>query len=137
MPRTRPLATLVLLALSATLLSLPGTPLAQAVSLDPGPSVVATTPAATATTAPRKRRTVVLRARAIPLSAPEIPNPMRGEYEWLGSSTVPAGFPVKDVYYRDRSPGAGSSRRRASTTSAGSTRASLEPTSSAAGSGSG
>ena len=68
----------------------------------PGPSVVATTPAATATTAPRKRRTVVLRSRAIPLSAPEIPNPMRGEYEWLGSSTVPAGFPTTDVYYRDQ-----------------------------------
>jgi hypothetical protein len=36
------------------------------------------------------------------MSAPEIANPMRGQYEWLGSSTVPAGFPAKDVYYRDQ-----------------------------------
>ena len=50
----------------------------------------------------RKRKTVVLRSRAIPMSAPEIPNPMRGQYEWLGSSTVPAGFPTTDVYYRDQ-----------------------------------
>jgi hypothetical protein len=44
----------------------------------------------------------MLRSQAIPLSAPEIPNPMRGEYEWLGSPTVPAGFPATDVYYRDQ-----------------------------------
>jgi hypothetical protein len=50
----------------------------------------------------RKRNTVLLRSQAVPLSAPEIPNPMRGQYEWLGSSTVPAGFPAKDVYYRDQ-----------------------------------
>ena len=50
----------------------------------------------------RKRKTLVLRSRAIPMSAPEIPNPMRGQYEWLGSPTVPAGFPTTDVYYRDQ-----------------------------------
>ncbi len=50
----------------------------------------------------RKRKTVVLRSRAIPMSAPEIPNPMRGQYEWLGSPTVPSGFPTTDVYYRDQ-----------------------------------
>jgi hypothetical protein len=61
---------------------------------------------ATAVQAPtshaKPRTTVVLRPRAIPMSAPEIPNPMRGQYEWLGSSTVPAGFPATDVYYRDQ-----------------------------------
>ncbi len=49
-----------------------------------------------------KQSTVALHARAIPLSAPEIPNPMRGQYEWLGAQTLPAGFPAKDVYYRDQ-----------------------------------
>ena len=86
----------------------------------------------------RKRKTVVLRSRAIPMSAPEIPNPMRGQYEWLGSSTVPAGFPTTDVYYRDQvawkliEPIA-----RASTTSPRSTMASPGPVSWAAASASG
>ena len=44
----------------------------------------------------------MLRSQAIPMSAPEIPNPMRGQYEWLGSPTVPSGFPATDVYYRDQ-----------------------------------
>ena len=59
----------------------------------------------------------MLRSQAIPMSAPEIPNPMRGQYEWLGSSTVPAGFPAKTSTTATRWPGSGSSRRRASTTS--------------------
>jgi hypothetical protein len=54
------------------------------------------------TEASASAKTVVLRSRAIPMSAPEIPNPMRGQYEWLGSATVPAGFPTTDVYYRDQ-----------------------------------
>ena len=50
----------------------------------------------------RKRKTVVLRSQAIPMSAPEIPNPMRGQYEWLGTPDGAAGFPTTDVYYRDQ-----------------------------------
>jgi hypothetical protein len=97
MPRTRVLTTPV--ALPATLLVLLGllaAPLttAQAVPVDAG--------AHAASVAEKKvAKTVVLRARAIPMAAPEIANPMRGQYEWLGQAPSPAGFPVKDVYYRD------------------------------------
>lgn len=37
----------------------------------------------------------------IRLSAPEIPNPTRGIYRWLGVPVTPKGWPWRDVYYRD------------------------------------
>ena len=49
-----------------------------------------------------KPKTLVLRAKPIPLSAPEIANPMRGQYEWLGAAAQPQAWPVRDVYYRDQ-----------------------------------
>ena len=51
---------------------------------------------------PKKPKTLVLRAKPIPVSAPEIANPMRGEYEWLGAAAQPQAWPVRDVYYRDQ-----------------------------------
>ncbi len=90
MPRTRALATLVQ---ASALFALLLTPLAPVHAQDSSVEHPAAKPA--------PRKTVVLRARAIPLSAPEIANPMRGQYEWLGEKPLPAGFPVKDVYYRD------------------------------------
>ncbi len=92
MPRTRALATPATLLV---LLSLLAGPLASshAVPAEAGAhALAAKTPG---------KKTVVLRARAIPMAAPEIANPMRGQYEWLGQAPAPAGFPVKDVYYRD------------------------------------
>lgn len=38
----------------------------------------------------------------IPISDPEIPNSMRGQYEWNGSTAIPSGWPIRDVYYRDQ-----------------------------------
>jgi hypothetical protein len=86
----RPTRALATLAQASALLALLASTMAPVHAQDPA--------------APRPAgngKTVVLRARAIPLSAPEIANPMRGQYEWLGEQAVPAGFPVKDVYYRD------------------------------------
>jgi hypothetical protein len=51
---------------------------------------------------PRKSKTLVLRADRIPVSAPEIANPMRGQYEWLGAEAQPQAWPTRDVYYRDQ-----------------------------------
>lgn len=96
MPRTRAL-TLALVALPLVLCLLVLPPV-QGDDVAPGRAVAGATPAADRT----PRRTVVLHARTIPMSAPDLANPMRGEYEWLGSSTVPDGYPAKDVYYRDQ-----------------------------------
>lgn len=52
--------------------------------------------------AQQKPKTLLLRAKPIPLSAPEIANPMRGQYEWLGAAAQPRAWPVRDVYYRDQ-----------------------------------
>ncbi len=52
--------------------------------------------------APPPTPTVTLTGEDIPLSAAEIPNPMRGQYEWLGIPSVPSGWPTMDVYYRDQ-----------------------------------
>src|SRR5688500_15741979 len=95
MPRTRAIALCAL----TVVLALPAAAAAQPVPAS------ATGVSAGTTSEPvvqKKRKTVVLRSRPIPMSAPEIPNPMRGQYEWLGSPTVPAGFPARDVYYRDQ-----------------------------------
>lgn len=37
-----------------------------------------------------------------PLSNPEIPNSLRGQYSWMGYATQPAAWPATDVYYRDQ-----------------------------------
>lgn len=39
--------------------------------------------------------------RAVPLTAPEIANPLRGQYRWIGNPPDPASWPAADVYYRD------------------------------------
>jgi Concanavalin A-like lectin/glucanases superfamily/Domain of unknown function (DUF4832) len=41
-----------------------------------------------------------LAMRTIPLSAPEMPNPLRGEYQWYGESVDPKGWPYQDSYTR-------------------------------------
>jgi len=90
MPRTRVAFTLALLTLLAACLTAPA-----------GASSTGDN-ATQARSGIRTKRTIVLRSQAIPLSAPEIANPMRGQYEWLGATALPAGFPTKDVYYRDQ-----------------------------------
>jgi uncharacterized protein DUF4832/glycosyl hydrolase family 42 (putative beta-galactosidase) len=90
MPRTRVAFTLALLILLAACLTTPAG--ASSTSGD----------VTRATSAIGTKRTIVLRSQAIPMSAPEIANPMRGQYEWLGATALPAGFPTKDVYYRDQ-----------------------------------
>ncbi len=45
---------------------------------------------------------VTFRPSVIPLGAPEIPNSMRGQYEWNQAPADPVGWPVRDVYYRDQ-----------------------------------
>lgn len=37
----------------------------------------------------------------IPLSATEIPNPIRGQYDWISNGPDPKDWPIMDVYYRD------------------------------------
>ena len=94
MPTTRARRLLpALLVVPVLLTLLPALAQASAERVSTGPTAVART---------QQRHTVVLRSRAIPMAAPEIANPMRGEYEWLGSSAVPEGFPARDVYYRDQ-----------------------------------
>jgi len=39
--------------------------------------------------------------RPIPLSAPEIANPLRGQYRWISNPPEPVAWPAPDVYYRD------------------------------------
>jgi hypothetical protein len=90
MPRTRALA--LLLALLAVPAWLPAS----------AAGVSTTSSGVTASATWVQRHTVVLRSQAISMAAPEIANTMRGEYEWLGSATVPEGFPARDVYYRDQ-----------------------------------
>lgn len=59
-------------------------------------------PIADATRAPAADPDLVsYRPQPIPLSAPEIPNELRGMYSWLGVPPDPAGWPLRDVYYRD------------------------------------
>ncbi|MGD9527867.1 MAG: hypothetical protein AB7V44_13865 [Pseudonocardia sp.] len=42
-----------------------------------------------------------LTPEVVPIEAPEIPNPLRGQYIWIANPPDPAGWPVPDVYYRD------------------------------------
>lgn len=42
------------------------------------------------------------RPTVIPLSAPEVSNPMRGQYAWLGAPSQVEGWPMRDIYYRDQ-----------------------------------
>ncbi|GAB2984238.1 hypothetical protein GCM10027076_22890 [Nocardioides montaniterrae] len=45
---------------------------------------------------------VTFRPRPIPLSSAEIANTGRGQVRWQGQATQPAGWPSRDVYYRDQ-----------------------------------
>lgn len=45
---------------------------------------------------------VEVRPRVIPLSAREIPNSLRGQYQWMSGAVRPKGWPVRDLYYRDQ-----------------------------------
>lgn len=47
------------------------------------------------------RAGVTFTPRAIPVDAPEIPNPLRGQYRWISNPPDPADWPAPDVYYRD------------------------------------
>lgn len=44
---------------------------------------------------------VTLAPTPISPEAPEIPNPLRGQYIWIANPPDPAGWPTPDVYYRD------------------------------------
>jgi hypothetical protein len=46
--------------------------------------------------------TVTFKPVGIGYSAPEIANPTRGQYAWLGQAAQPAGSPAMDTYYRDQ-----------------------------------
>lgn len=46
--------------------------------------------------------TVTFTPAAVPWAAPEIPNIGRGQDLWQGVATQPAGWPTRDVYYRDQ-----------------------------------
>ncbi|MGI9147660.1 MAG: LamG-like jellyroll fold domain-containing protein [Chloroflexota bacterium] len=41
-----------------------------------------------------------LTPRRIPVTAPELPNPLRGEYEWYGDPVAPPQWPFQDSYTR-------------------------------------
>jgi hypothetical protein len=80
----------------------------------PPPADVAAPEAAPAVMRPTtvaRDPTTPLAMRAIPFSAPELANPLRGEYQWLGEAVVPAGWPYQDSYNRydwkqlERGPG--------------------------------
>lgn len=45
--------------------------------------------------------TVRLVPEVVPDNAPEIANPLRGQYQWVGNGPDPADWPAPDVYYRD------------------------------------
>ncbi|MBM6404576.1 DUF4832 domain-containing protein [Phycicoccus sp. CSK15P-2] len=57
------------------------------------------------TSAPATARPVIPGAvftpATVPLSDPEIPNPLRGQYRWLGAPAQPSGWPSPDRYDRD------------------------------------
>ncbi len=71
----------------------------------------ASPPPAVSPTTTTPDATLLLGARSLPSSAPELPNPLRGEYQWYGESVVPPGWPYQDSYTRydwkklERSPG--------------------------------
>lgn len=44
----------------------------------------------------------ILSPAVVPLTSPEIPNSLRGQYLWMGYPSMPAGWPGSDVYYRDQ-----------------------------------
>lgn len=79
MPRLRPLLTAVVAAASALAVAVP----AQA--------------AVTYT-----RTTVSYKPGMIGFAAPEITNPGRGQYAWMGYDSQVPGWTVRDVYYRDQ-----------------------------------
>ncbi len=60
------------------------------------PSVPGPTPTPTPAGA-----SVTFRPTVTPMSAPEIANTGRGQYEWSGIAADPPGWPQRDVYYRD------------------------------------
>jgi Domain of unknown function (DUF4832)/LGFP repeat/Carbohydrate binding domain len=53
-------------------------------------------------TPPTPAPTVTYSPVTTPMSAAEIANTGRGEYEWNESSADPVGWPQRDVYYRDQ-----------------------------------
>ncbi|HEX7460874.1 MAG TPA: DUF4832 domain-containing protein [Dermatophilaceae bacterium] len=54
------------------------------------------------TPAPTPAATVTYWPVTTPMSAAEIANTGRGQYEWSGIAADPVGWPQKDVYYRDQ-----------------------------------
>lgn len=42
-----------------------------------------------------------LAPRAVPIDDPEIANPLRGQFRWIGNPPDPRDWPAHDVYYRD------------------------------------
>lgn len=45
--------------------------------------------------------------QALPVDGPEIANPLRGQYQWIGEGPDPRDWPAPDVYYRDQITWAG------------------------------
>ncbi|MGE3284561.1 MAG: DUF4832 domain-containing protein [Pseudonocardia sp.] len=55
--------------------------------------------------------TVRFAPQAVPVDAPELANPLRGQYQWLENGPAPKGWPTPDVYYRDQIEWAGDLER--------------------------
>ncbi len=88
--------------LSATASLVIGTPSTTTTSSSTSSTSSSTTGAPTTTTTVVSGSPITFRPTVIPLSAPEIPNPGRGMYSWIGVTPEPAGWPVSDVYWRDQ-----------------------------------
>ncbi|MGE0300950.1 DUF4832 domain-containing protein [Pseudonocardia sp.] len=55
--------------------------------------------------------TVRLAPQAVPVDAPELANPLRGQYQWLKNGPAPEDWPAPDVYHRDQIRWAGGLER--------------------------
>ncbi|MGG5259716.1 FG-GAP-like repeat-containing protein [Phycicoccus avicenniae] len=47
--------------------------------------------------------TTVLSPTVLPATGPDLPNPLRGQYRWMGYPSQPSTWPAPDYYERDRS----------------------------------
>lgn len=92
-PRARVRVAVVLLAAAAAL----PTGLATA---SPASSPAVTPAAAAPAAAPT---TTVLTPTLLPAGGTDLPNPLRGQYRWMGYPSQPASWPAPDYYERDRS----------------------------------
>lgn len=83
--------------------STPRAPLRAAVALLAAAAVLPWVPAAAAPVTTAPTTPAVLTPAVLPATGPDLANPLRGQYRWMGYASQPAAWPAPDYYERDRS----------------------------------